>query len=219
MGRLSTAYGVLAATDTVLAGLGPPARRWRRLTKPLLMPVLSARRLDDGRVDSAVRLTAAAQALSWGGDVALLGSGTRRLLTGVGSFLGAHLAYVAAFRERGSTALPSTPHTRAILAAGSVLACGNALAAGRRDRRLALPIGVYGAVLASMAASAAALPAGPGQRQVQAGAGLFLLSDSLLGLQLFIRARPTPVLEATVMATYTAGQWLISEGIAASHVG
>ena len=45
------------------------------------------------------------------------------------------------------------------------------------------------------------------------GPSLFLLSDSLLGVQKFLRREPSPALESAVMATYTAGQWLISDGV------
>jgi NADH-quinone oxidoreductase subunit H len=74
-------------------------------------------------------------------------------------------------------------------------------------------IGVYGLVLAAMAASAASLPDSPERGRVRAGAALFLLSDSLLGAQLFLRDEPHPALESAVMATYTSAQWLISDGV------
>lgn len=217
----AAAYAALAVTDTLLAGLGPRAHRWRRLTKPLLMPVLAAslaRRTT--RDDPTTRLTLAAQAMSWAGDVALMEPGRTRLLTGVGSFFGAHLAYVAAFRTRGAVGLLTTPRSQAVLAAGSLIAFGNAVQAGRRDPALRLPIATYGSALGAMAASAALLPEGVGNRRIQAGAALFLLSDSLLGLQMFLRHEPSPALEAAVMATYTSGQWLISEGVrSASSTG
>ena len=103
---LAGAYVALAVADAVLAGRpGATARRLRYVTKPALMPVLAtaSRRAGGGRA-----LTAA-QALSWGGDVALLGQGPRAFQGGLGSFLGAHLAYVAGLAPKGDrvTAAPA----------------------------------------------------------------------------------------------------------------
>ena len=70
-----------------------------------------------------------------------------------------------------------------------------------------------------MAATAATLPESPGRGRVRAGAALFLLSDSLIGVQQFMRDVPHPALESAVMATYTAGQWLISDGVRQSVTG
>ena len=75
-------YVVLATVDATLAGRrGTAAHRLRYLTKPALMPLLAtATREAHG---NSTALTAA-QALSWGGDVALLGSGTARSRPGWG---------------------------------------------------------------------------------------------------------------------------------------
>ena len=64
-----------------------------------------------------------------------------------------------------------------------------------------------------MAATTAVLPDSPGRSRIQAGAALFLLSDSLIGAQQFLVTSRRPALESAVMATYTAGQWLISDGV------
>ena len=102
----AAAYGVLAVADTTLAGMAHPnGRRLRRLTKPLLMPALAAAFASSTRdsrkaVEAPARKsTIAAQAFSWGGDVALLGGSERSFLAGVGSFLAAHVGYVAGFRS------------------------------------------------------------------------------------------------------------------------
>ena len=154
-----------------------------------------------------------AQAFSWGGDVALMGTSERQFLAGVASFFGAHLAYVGAFRAMGTGSPTASRAGRAVLALSSALVPANAVAAGRKDARFGVPIGVYGLVLTAMAATTAVLPDSPGRGRIQAGAALFLLSDSLIGAQQFLRDEPAPALESAVMATYTAGQWLISDGV------
>jgi len=207
---LGAAYGVLAITDALLAA-GPPGRhRVRLVTKPLLMPVLAARLATES--GSEARGVIAAQALSWGGDVALLKEGRRPLLAGLGSFLAAHLCYVAAFRRRSSAPLLATPGRRRLLALCGVANAGMALAAGRADRTMAGPVAAYGAALATMVTSAAAVDADRGRGPILTGASLFLLSDTLLGLRLFVVGEDSRALEGAVMATYTAAQWCIGAG-------
>jgi uncharacterized membrane protein YhhN len=209
---LTAGYAALSVADTVLVGLGPRGRPAHYVVKPLLMPTLAAGLAGAGP-DPVVRRVLGAQAFSWGGDVALMGTGERQFLAGVASFFGAHLAYVSAFRALGTGSPTASRAGRAVLAASAVLVPGNAVAAGRKDSRFAGPIGVYGLVLTAMAAAATALPDSPGRRRIRAGAALFLLSDSLIGAQLFLRDEPQPALESAVMATYTAGQWLIADGV------
>jgi uncharacterized membrane protein YhhN len=211
---LTAAYAALSLADTVLVGLGPRGRPAHYVVKPLLMPVLAAGLADSaGTADPVVRRVLGAQAFSWGGDVALMSTREREFLAGVASFFGAHLAYVSAFRALGAGSPTASRAGRAVLIASAVLVPGNAVAAGRKDSRFAGPIGVYGLVLTAMAAAATALPEAPGRRRIRAGAALFLLSDSLIGAQQFLRDEPHPALESAVMATYTAGQWLISDGV------
>lgn len=203
------AYGVLAIADAALAA--GPRRRARLVTKPLLMPMLVTRSLrSPGRPAPVVAL-----ACSWGGDLALMGTGRGRFLTGVGMFFAAHVAYVSAFRSRSSAAVLASGGRRRFLAVGGLAAGAMALAAAREDRVLAAPIAVYGAALATMVAAAAAVDEDRGRDRVLGGAALFLVSDVLLGVRTFLvgeEGEPS-VLEGAVMATYTAGQWLISDGL------
>ncbi len=212
------AYTALSVTDSVLAGRpGPSARRARHVVKPLLMPALAAAFRSgtprDG--DRMRRGTAVAQAFSWGGDVALLGHGERAFLTGVGSFFAAHVAYVAGF----SAARSPRPAGPARAAAGLWLATGPVMAAmaRRRSPRLAGPVAAYSGVLATMFGASMALdPTLPRRARatVRAGTTLFLVSDTLLGLRMFVLDEPHPALERAVMATYTGGQGLIAWGVA-----
>ncbi len=91
------------------------------------------------------------------------------------------------------------------------------IAAARKSRELGLPIAGYGTILAAMFATSTLLDPSinpNARRTLQAGTGLFLLSDSLLGVQEFLLRSPSPALESAVMATYTAGQGLIAAGVA-----
>ncbi|NLI17529.1 MAG: lysoplasmalogenase [Actinomycetales bacterium] len=214
----TAAYAALAALDSGLAASSAPsARRARKATKSALMPLLA---LDTAvatpRPTPLVRGVLGAQVLSWLGDVALLGSGDRRFLLGLGSFLAAHLGYIAAFSARDPRARPGDPG----VVAGALLfaATGPAMArlAQRQEQALAVPVLLYAGVISTMLATATTLDRTlpPGARhRIVAGSALFVLSDTLLGIGRFALPdrRPGP-LDTAVMATYTAGQWLIADG-------
>lgn len=85
-----------------------------------------------------------------------------------------------------------------------------------------VPIAAYAGILTTMFATSTMLDRSmkpSARRRIVAGTSLFLLSDSLLGIQKFLRHEPSPALESAVMATYTAGQWLIAEGTVAASNG
>jgi len=213
-------YAALAVADTVLASRpGKGARAARFVTKPLLMPALATAFV--GATEGRGRLaqgTAAAQAFSWGGDVALLGKGDTAFLAGLSSFFAGHLGYVAGFASARDKSNPlANPGVRAAaliaLTTGPVMA----FAAGRKEPKLRGPVAAYGAVLACMFATSTMLdkqlPA-RARRTIVAGTGLFLASDTILGTREFFVKDDSPALDAAVMATYTAGQGLIALGVA-----
>ena len=216
-------YLGLAAVDTYLASReGRASQRARYVTKPLLMPALAASTQisADGKGGALVRGTQAAQAFSWGGDLALLGQSNRSFLGGVGSFFVAHLCYIGAFATaRDPQARLDDTGPKAAAATWVAAAPVMAIAAGRKDPTLRLPIAAYAGILTTMFASSTvlrrSLPTGARSR-ILAGTSLFLVSDSLLGVEKFLRKERSSALEAAVMGTYTAGQWLIAEGAAAA---
>jgi uncharacterized membrane protein YhhN len=186
--------------------------RLRLAGKTVLMPALAARSLGAPRGHRQRRVLVA-QACSWGGDIALNGRGRGPFLCGLGLFLGAHLAYISAFRSRSSTPLLSTPARRRFLAIGGVASVAMATAAGRTDRVLAAPVAVYGMTLCTMTVAAAAVDSDRGRDRVLAGAALFLLSDTLIGVRRFLAGDRGAALEAGVMASYAAAQWCIGEAM------
>lgn len=223
----AAAYVVLAIADTAAAARtdSAVARRLRHVLKPALMPALAASFLDSTR-DAGTRqparrlrtATAAAQTLSWGGDVALLGTGERSFLTGVGSFFGAHVAYITAFASvRGGRADHDRTGLRVAGGLWLTLAPVMSAAAGRKDPTLRLPVAAYATILSAMFATSRMLdPALPpaAQRAIRAGTALFLVSDTVLAVQDLVLDEPRPALEPVVMATYTAAQGLIAYGVA-----
>lgn len=224
----SVVYAALAIADSVAAGKSSTAaRQLRYVLKPALMPALAAALLQGtrgrgARADTGLLRTgtAAAQALSWGGDVALLGTSERSFLTGVGSFFGAHVAYISAFLSvRGERKDYDTAGLRVALGVWLTAAPLMSVAAGRKDPALLVPVAAYATILSGMFATSRmldpALPQGP-RRTLQAGTALFLISDTVLAVQKFLLTEPPPVLESVVMTTYTAGQALIARGVASA---
>jgi uncharacterized membrane protein YhhN len=223
------AYAALAIADSVAAGRigSPAARRWRYALKPALMPALTTAFLDGtrgrrARADTSLLHTGtvAAQVFSWGGDVALLGTGERSFLTGVGSFFGAHVAYSAAFLSvRGEGKDFDTAGLKVALGLWLTTAPLMSFAAGRQDPALRVPVAAYATILSAMFATSRmldpALPPGA-RRTLQAGTALFLVSDFVLAVQKFVLTERRPVLESVVMTTYTAAQALIARGVASA---
>ena len=190
--RATVAFAALAAADTLLAATGHDRPRW--LTKPLLMPVLMAGR--DRPVQRAL-------ALGGAGDVALLGSGEAAFTAGLVSFLGGHVAWIIALRQRpGGGYLRARP----ALAVPHLATFGTVNAyLWNRTGKDRIPVFVYSAVLLAM--SLAALDSG--SPRTAAGGALFLASDTLLALEKFGDLR-LPAHEGLVMATYASAQALLA---------
>lgn len=216
--RLKLAYAGLAAADTWLAGSSrPAAHKARVLTKPLLMPTLAASMAADHRAArSPLRTTTlVAQAGGWGGDLALMGDGPRSFVAGSGSFAVGHAAYISGFlRNRGTSPRPGAKMVGALWA---LTAPAMAFGAYRQESMLGPTIAGYSGMLAGTVAAATQLdPALPrsARRLTLLGAGLFMLSDTVLGTRKFLLKDPHPRVESVVMATYTAAQFFLSEGAA-----
>lgn len=190
--RTRAVFVALAAADTLLAGAR--RSRERRLTKPLLMPVLMA---------GSDRGSRWALALGGAGDVALLGDSDAAFTAGLACFLAGHAAWIHALRQRpGGGRLRSRPALAVpYLAAFATL---NAYLWPRTGKDRA-PVLAYSAALLAM--SLVALDSG--SRRTAAGGALFLISDTLLALERFGGIQ-LPAHEGLVMGTYAAAQALLA---------
>ena len=182
------------------------------VTKMLLMPALLLGFLlalgRTGRIRIAL-LGALAIALSWGGDVSLGMPGGASFLVGLGFFFLAHVAYLVLFVT--AIARRRVPRRNWVLVAavGIVWWSGFLALLAPHAGGLLVPIALYGAVLAGVAVTAVAC-----NRLVMVGALLFLVSDSLLGLHLFLPGFDFWQVDFTIMVFYIAGQGLIAWGAA-----
>jgi uncharacterized membrane protein YhhN len=199
---------VAAPLDWWAVGVGGRRREWA--LKPLVLAALVVAALAMGATDSATGWwLLAALVLSLAGDVALLSESAPRFVAGLGSFLLAHLAYVAAFAHAG---MP-----RGWLAAVGLLLVGVlSLTVGRRVVPAAAREGgpglgaactAYLAVIGAMVVSAWAT----GRPLVALGATVFMVSDAVLALDRFVR--PLRFGKVAVMVTYHVGQVLIVLGL------
>ena len=217
-GALTAVYVALAVVDSTLAGRSDRrSRRLRLLTKPALMPVLHASvRSVRGMEPGVRRGLTAAHALSWAGDLALLRKRKSAFLLGLGSFFGGHVAYLATFAgRRGPWRDADRRAPAAALALWGIAAPAMSWAASRRDPSMGVPVAAYSTVLAALLAASGIVEGDPGARRaLQSGTALFLLSDSLLGLRMFVFSDEKPALDSAVMATYTLAQAVIAGGLA-----
>ena len=94
----------------------------------------------------------------WGGDLALMGKSEKSFLAGVGSFFVAHAAYIATFvSARDPEAGVTDPGPKTAAAAWLATAPVMAIAAGRKDPTLRLPIAAYAGILSTMFATSTTL--------------------------------------------------------------
>lgn len=150
------------------------------------------------------------------GDLFLALKGERFFLAGVGAFGLGHLAYAGGFLLQSSAlgfdrlSLAET----AVLAGLLALLVSTEVWLAPRTGDLRGAVRGYVVLIGLMGVAALMLPAGPGQAVLRAGAVLFVASDLMLSIQLFI-ARDSGVRRRLALAlwpAYWCGQALIGWG-------
>lgn len=191
-------FGVVAVVDLVAELVG-----WPRIVlfcRLLLMPLLAwccwtaaARR------HRLAILVLIGLAFSWLGDL------SAAVLIKIGFFLVAQIVYVVAFRPYWRQSLITRPAAAiAYLIAVAALVGVVAAAAGP----LAGPVAVYGASLAVMALLATGV-----SRLTGIGGALFLVSDIVLAVELFVAPGAIPYALFVNMALYLPAQLMITLGV------
>lgn len=212
---LLTAAIAVSATVTVWAE-HRGTRRIVYLFKPLTTALILVLALaaPDALGERYRLLVCAGLVFSLAGDVFLM-LPRDRFVAGLASFLVAHLLYIAAF----------APRPPAFEAPGVLLVlvfCGIGLLRALWDDlgRLRVPVVVYAAALLVMAWQAAERRAVLGTEPAllaAVGAGLFVVSDSVLAWERF--AAKHRYGQVVVLSTYFAAQWLIAMSVAARPFG
>ena len=202
------AVAVAAPLDWWSVAVRGRRREW--VLKPLVLALLIVSAWLLGAPDSTAGwwlLTALG--LSLVGDVALLSDSDPRFVVGLGSFLVAHLAFVVAFAHLG---MPRADLGLVGLALVVVLAAvvGRRVVPAARAEggpALAGAVAAYMTVIGAMVVTAWAT----GHPLVALGATVFMVSDAVLALDRFVRARRFGSL--AVMVSYHLGQVLIVLGV------
>jgi uncharacterized membrane protein YhhN len=159
----------------------------------------------EGSKDLKKPLLLAALACSIAGDVWLMFPGF--FIQGLASFLIAHLFYIALFKQ-GTPWFPSKTALLICLAYGAAM---YAYLLPNLGAGLQIPVAVYVLFIALMGAQAigrAWLQKTASSRWVAAGALLFMASDSLLAINLFVA--PLMLSPLWILSTYFVAQWLIA---------
>ncbi len=154
--------------------------------------------------------------LSWLGDIFLMFESYRSFffILGLGSFLLAHVAYILYFRSIQSAApslLSRHPITILLVAVYSV---GLFFFLRPHLGDLQLPVLGYAIVIGCMLLGSIHIYRkvnSPSNQYFLWGAGLFVLSDSILALDKFYA--PVPLAGVWIMLTYCAAQFFIVTGV------
>lgn len=139
------------------------------------------------------------------GDVFLALDRQANLIQGLSCFLVTQLAYSMAFAARQQPVRGGTWLRLAVVGYAGVAL--TAMASGLGS--FLVPVVLYVIALATMAVLAAGVEHRPGR--VYSGAVLFLIADSLIGLDRFVA--PIPNAELVIVGLYTTGQFLIFTGM------
>lgn len=150
------------------------------------------------------------------GDLFLALKGERFFLAGVGAFGLGHLAYAGGFLlrsgELGFDGVSVGEGVVLVVLAGLLVSTEFWLAPRTGDLRW--PVRGYVVLIGLMGVAAVLLPAAPGQGVLRWGAAMFILSDLMLAVQLFV-TRDQGIRRRLALAlwpAYWAGQALIAWG-------
>lgn len=185
-------------------------------SKPLLMPLLLVYFLSsyDFRIDRDSLLLSLAILLSCAGDIFLMGQGTTHFIAGLSFFLFAHITYVFIFIRSKSTGDFVFRFNWKLILPMMVYVVGLLFFLLPGSGPMATPIIIYGLVILLMWYTSI-LRFGiqsPYQNwQIIIGATLFVISDTMIGLNRFYTEIPQNGL--LIMSTYIAAQFLITNGL------
>ena len=173
------------------------------VAKPATIVFLVAVAISVETPDHAQRiLFVVALVLSGAGDTFLM-LRNERFLLGLGSFLLAHLFYIAGFVAGDLQARLLLPWGVALLAVSAFPGRLVLRAASRRDRRLTVPVAAYVVAITAMLTSAGATA----DILAIAGAFLFYVSDTMIGVTRFVRTWPGS--SVAIIVTYHLAQGLL----------
>ena len=174
----------------------------RFFTKPLLLPILILMYFSQVKSEKiqSDKLFLAGLVLSFFGDLFLLFKWG--FLAGLGSFLLAHVFYIISFRKKFQNSIwKFWPIILGFYASILFVFLFPYL------KEMKIPVIIYAVVISTMMYSAIKTH----KRNLIIGALLFLISDTLLSVNLFLQ--PLIILNLLVMITYVLAQWFLVRGM------
>ncbi|MNJ88769.1 YhhN-like protein [compost metagenome] len=172
---------------------------FRFFTKPLLIPLITAIHLSERKNSGINSSFLAGLIFSFLGDVFLLFDWG--FLPGLGSFMLAHVLYIVSFAKlRIAKMLVSVPFILVYLA-------GLLYFLYPHLNEMKIPVFIYGTVISTMLYFSLCSK----NSRLIAGAFLFVISDTLLAINLFVSN--SVITELLVMITYVAAQLLLVLGM------
>jgi uncharacterized membrane protein YhhN len=172
-----------------------------------------------GLASGAPGLVVLGLALGAAGDLALSRPGKGAFLAGMAAFAAGHLAYAVAFGMRADAGVTGAEWVVLGLLVALILSTEVWLAPRTGDLRW--PVRGYGVIIGLMAATVVLLSALPGRDMIWIGVALFVLSDTLLAIRLFVAQTEGQrlLLGYSVWHAYWVGQVLILIGAQAYWAG
>lgn len=210
-GRLTETVVEAGAVITAM-GLGAllwaerTGSRARLIAKPVASAGFLVVAVGAGALESDFgRWMAAALVLSALGDVLLLGEGDKAFLSGLGSFLTAHVLFAVSFAVRGlSVAVGSLAALPLLALALGVLRWLHP----HLSARMRMPVIAYATAISVMGVLAVATTAAEPDLRIAAGAGLFIASDIAVARQAFVI--PAFINRLWGLPAYYGGQLLLA---------
>ena len=191
---------VVFATDLFFIFNNQPELRF--FTKPLLLPILILMYFPQAK-SLKIQLDKfflVGLALSFFGDLFLLFQWG--FLPGLGSFLLAHVFYIISFRKKIQNSIwKFWPIILGLYASILLVFLFPYL------KEMKIPVLIYAVVISVMMYNALKT----NNRNLMIGALLFLISDTLLSVNLFLK--PLMILNLLVMITYVLAQWFLVRGM------
>ncbi len=205
---ITTAFLIFLLIDILFIVLQKEPLRW--WSKPALMPVLLILFFTKAqqKKKAGFRLIVAALFLSWCGDLLLLADGL--FIPGLVAFLLAHVAYICYFGFVAPWKNGALKKNRLFLAGVLIYVSVLLFVLFPYLAALKIPVVIYSLAIGLMWLMAINTRPAPAASYFIAGACFFVLSDSLLAIQLF--AVKSRLFGPFVMATYGAAQLLLVTG-------
>lgn len=209
----AAAWAALAAAGTFAVGDWIAVLRKNKRLEYVFKPAtLAALIVVAGTIDATDRSQrnafVIALCLGLAGDVLLM-LPTDRFVAGLSAFLLGHVAYVVGLRMEAGSGIAWSAATALLVIAGFPLARRIVRGASRQNAALGAPVAVYTVVITLMTSAAVVTTDPP----AIAGAGLFYVSDTVIGWSRFVR--PTSWAPLSIIVMYHLGQALLVVSLAA----